>query len=279
MQPDGSIEYQRNADVPFVAASLYKLILLVNIYEKREAGKISFDQELELLPEYFPDPDDFADGYYDRDLSGTLASIDELMYATATFSSNVAAHALLSLTDPASLDLTTIELGLEQTFLFIDVSTIVPWQTTPESSTADLAAAEAFIQATTDGELINVTTPRDMARFFQLLLDGNVVNARVSADLLATLKQQMVDDRFPYLLPYPTDMAHKTGNLDHVVHDVGVIWTPQGPVILAAMVENPPDDDRATQIVQRLALIAYGEYDVPPFTDVAVPEASEPADE
>jgi hypothetical protein len=52
-------------------------------------------------------------------------------------------------------------------------------------------------------------------------------------------------------------MAHKTGNLDHVVHDVGVIFAPDGPVILAAMIEAPPDDARATELIQRLALIAY----------------------
>jgi hypothetical protein len=44
------------------------------------------------------------------------------------------------------------------------------------------------------------------------------------------------------------------------------------------MIEDPPDDDHATQIIQRLALIAYGTYDVPPFTAHAVEESSPPPD-
>jgi beta-lactamase class A len=280
MQPDGAITYQLNPDTPFVAASLYKLVLLANIYEKREHGELSFAQELELLPEYFPAPDDFADSFYDRSVVGNTASIDELVYATGSYSSNVAAKALLSQTDTTSLDETTIELGLADTYLFIDPSTLPAWSTaTATGRDAALLEAMTFVDAEAQEGPVNITTPRDMSHFFQLLLAGEVVNPEVSAELLALLKQQMIDDRFPYLLPGGTEMAHKTGNLDHVVHDVGIIWAPDGPVILAAMIEDPPDDDRATQIIQRLALIAYGTDKVPPFTKHASSDSSPSTDQ
>jgi beta-lactamase class A len=279
MQPNGAIEYERNADTPFIAASLYKLILLANIYEKRESGALSFDQQVELLPEYFPAPGDFPDGFYDSTTVGATPSISELLFATGSYSSNVAAKALLSLTDTASLDQTTLELGLDDTYLFIDPTAVTDWvSATATASAPDLAEAVAFVDRLGKDGPVNITTPRDMCRYFQLLLHGKVINPGVSAEILDLLKKQAVDDRFPYLLPPLTELAHKTGNLDHVVHDVGVIWTPAGPVILAAMVEDPSDDDRATQIIQRLALIAYGTYDVPPFTEHAVEESSPPAD-
>jgi beta-lactamase class A len=278
MQPDGAVEYQRNADTPFIAASLYKLVLLANIFEKRENGELSFDREVELLPEYFPAPGDFADSFYDRTTVGASPTVEELVYATGSYSSNVAAHALLSLTDTASLDQTTIELGLEDTYLFVDPSTLSDWPpTTPKATTPDLADAVAFVDRLAKEGPVNITTPHDMCRYFQLLLAGQVVNPTVSAAILDLLKHQMIDDRFPAFLR-GVEMAHKTGNLDHVVHDVGIIWTPAGPIILAAMIEDPPDDDRATQIIQRLALIAYGTYDVPPFTVHAVEESSPPPD-
>jgi hypothetical protein len=80
-------------------------------------------------------------------------------------------------------------------------------------------------------------------------------------------------------------MAHKTGTLDHVVHDTGILYAPDGPVILIAMSEATPDDDHAFQIIQRLALIAYGTYEIPPFSESAFPTesnfpaASSPPDE
>lgn len=274
MQPDGTVDYEQNVDTPFIAASLYKLVLLPNIYEKREKGEITFDDELELLPEYFPDVNDSADGYFDWRATGSSVTIDELMFAAGAFSSNVAAKALLSITTTGSLDATSIELGLQDTYLFIDPASLTSWPPSPTASApaADIDEAATFVRDSAADGLVNITTPRDMAHFFQLLLAGEIVSPKVSQELLAILKQQMVDYMFPYLLPYPTDMAHKTGNLDHVVHDVGVIWTPDGPVILVAMIEDPPDDDRAIQIIQRLAVIAYGIYDVPAFTEQAVME-------
>lgn len=270
-RPDGTIAYQQNADTPFVAASLYKLVLLADIYKKRENGELSFDHVVELLPEYFPEEGDYADSIYDQSTIGSRVPVDDLLFYTGAFSSNVAAKALLSLTTTSSLDETTIELGLVDTYLFIDPETLPAWDATPTTrSVADLNEALAFVAHEAESGPLNITTPHDMYRYFQLLLAGEIINPEVSSEILEILKQQMVDDRFPYLLPKPTDMAHKTGNLDHVVHDVGIIWTPDGPVILAAMIEDPPDDDHATQIIQRLALIAYGEVDIPPFAETAI---------
>jgi hypothetical protein len=36
-------------------------------------------------------------------------------------------------------------------------------------------------------------------------------------------------------------------------------------MILAAMCEDPPNDAHATEVIQRLALIAYGASEIPPF--------------
>jgi beta-lactamase class A len=274
MHPNGAVEYQLNADTPFIAASLYKLVLLANIFEKREHGELSFDQDVELLPEYFPEPGDFVDSFYDRTTVGSTPSIDDLVFATASYSSNVAAKALLSLTDTASLDRTTLALGLEDTYLFIDPSAVTDWvSATATATSSNVGEAVAFVDRLAKEGPVNITTPRDMCRYFQLLLDGKVIDPAVSAEILALLKKQAIDTAFPKFLP-GVEMAHKTGNLDHVVHDVGIIWTPTGPVILAAMIEDPPNDDHATQIIQRLALIAYGTYDVPPFTAHAVDETS-----
>jgi hypothetical protein len=117
-----------------------------------------------------------------------------------------------------------------------------------------------------------------MARYFQLLLNGKIVSKTASAEILDILKTQMVDNRFPVLLPAGTEMAHKTGDLDHVVHDVGVIYAPSGPVILVSMAEGDSNDDIPIEIEQRLALIAYGDFDVPPI-DLASADGAGSADE
>ena len=149
-----------------------------------------------------------------------------------------------------------------------------------------MSAADSTAEITNEGVLfaetsalvepISLTTAGDMARYFQLMLTGQLIDAYVSQEIATILERQVVDDRIPYLLPPGTATAHKTGNLDHVTHDVGVIVTPNGPVILIAMTEDTPDDDHATQLIQRLSLIAYGDFDIPPFTEQAVMPVGSP---
>jgi beta-lactamase class A len=157
------------------------------------------------------------------------------------------------------LQATADAIGLQHTHLFVDPADLPDWPPAPgaDAPPDDLATAVAFVEAQARDSPVMLTTPRDMATYFQRLLAGRIVSGEASFAIYGILARQVVDDRFPVLLPPGTGMAHKTGNLDHVVHDVGVIFAPDGPVILAAMIEAPPDDARATELIQRLALIAY----------------------
>ncbi|MER3438939.1 MAG: hypothetical protein C4346_15860 [Chloroflexota bacterium] len=265
-RPEGGILVSRNADTPFIAASLYKLILMADIYRRIEAGELALSDPLVLRREYFPAAGELPDGYWGEDAIGSSVTVEEALFATGAYSSNIGARALLSLTDTASLDAMAQRLGLTSTHLFVaDLDRIAHWppQPGPDSPGADLRVAIDFITTSAAEGPVNITTPRDMARFFDLLWKGEVLSPSVSAEILHILSQQAVDDRFPFLVPPSAILAHKTGNLDHVVHDVGIIQAPDGPIVVAAMIEAAPDDDRATQIIQRLALIAYGRYDVP----------------
>jgi len=267
MHPDGSVFYNRNADMPFVSASLYKLILLADVCRAIDGGVLAPDAPLYIEPEFFNERDGW-DPFFDPSYKGMYTTVQEAMYAAGAYSSNVAAKALLTVTSTEELNATAEDLGMTGTFLFTDPEKTPTWPPIADADTtsADAADARQFVLSyATDGK-VNLTTPMDMAHYFSLLMNGEIYNDRVSAMITAILQVQMIDDRFPALLPPGTELVHKTGNLDHVVHDVGVIYAPAGPVILAALVEAPSNDERATQIVQRLALIAYGILDVPPVT-------------
>lgn len=275
--PQTGARYSRNADVPFLAASLYKLVLLADVYAAIDDGVIAADAELTLEPEYFPGPDEPVDSYYDVASAGSVVPISDVLYATGAYSSNVAAYALLSLTDDAQLEMMARRLGMADTYFHVQPDEMEAWPPA-DSGDADpgkLAEAVAFAEEQAlDGPLM-LTTARDVEVYFSRLLAGEVVSPSVSALILEILSEQAVDDRFPCLLPAGAAMAHKTGNLDHVVHDVGIIWTAAGPVILVAMIEDPPDDAEATLVIQRLAAIAYGLDPVPTIADAfATPEIS-----
>ena len=237
MTADGQTLYSRNSEVPFVAASLYKLLVMATVYELEAAGELTLDEQLSL--------------------GGTVT---DGLFAMIVHSDNNASHALLDLVGgPDAVNKTAQRLGLEYTRVFIDPATLPDWPPAPARDSTERATelGSAFVlDAASDGGA-DVTTPRDVARFFHLLLDGRVVSPEASEAMLALLEQQQINDRLPVLLPPETAVAHKTGNLPGVIHDAGVITTPAGPVIVAALSEAMPDEDQAIKTIQELALSVY----------------------
>ncbi len=255
---DGTPIYEHNADLPFITASLYKLPLMAQIYAMIGAGQITLDQEIILDESFYPYWDE-GDSYYGFDAIGYPTTVEEALFATGAYSSNVGAYALASLTTWYDINLMAQSLGMTATTLVVYPSMLVPWPPAPGASddVAAMSQAVTFIEGQALEGPVMITTPRDIAHFFTLLLSGGVVSPDASAGITAILAQQMVDDRFPMLLPDNTELIHKTGNLTGIVHDAGVIFTPSGPVILAALSEDNFDDSVATWIIQELARTTY----------------------
>jgi beta-lactamase class A len=96
-----------------------------------------------------------------------------------------------------------------------------------------------------------------MATFFRLLRDNKLVSPLTSWRIKHVLDERVITDRLPALLPDFATVVHKTGNLDEVLHDVGFVETPSGPVIVIAMAQAASDVEMTLAIEQRLGLAAY----------------------
>lgn len=237
MTPAGQTLYSRNSEAPFVAASLYKLLVMATVYELEAAGKITLEEPV-----------------------GGWVSVGDALFAMIVYSDNDASHTLLDRVGGiAVVNQTAQALGLDHTRIFVDPTTLPDWPPAPSADSTERATeqAAAFVEAAASAGGADVTTPEDMARFFWLLMNGRVVSPDASAAMLAILEQQTINDRLPVLLPPGTDVAHKTGNLPGVIHDAGIVSTPTGPVIVAALAEAMPNEARATATIQRLALTVY----------------------
>jgi beta-lactamase class A len=258
IDPLGPTIYARNATVPFISASLYKLPLMAKIYQLIEDGDVSLDQPLPLEEWYFM-VNEGGDSYYDFSSAFSTTTVEEALFATGAYSSNVGALALTSLTHWAAIQAMAHDLGMTGSYLTVDLSNISHWPPDPDAtdSVEDLDTAVAFVESEALSGPIMLTTPADIGHFFALLLQGEVVSESASAAIYQILDQQAVSDRIPQLLPFNTKTVHKTGNLDQVVHDAGIIYTPRGPVILAALVQADPDDAQATLVIQQLARMVF----------------------
>jgi beta-lactamase class A len=248
--------YSRNETVPFIAASLYKLTLMATIYSQIEQGTISLDTPLHLSPAYFTDID--GDSYFGDEDIGTSVSVEQALLTTGAWSSNVGARALLSTTSWTAVAAMATQLGLTHSSFNVELQGNEIATPAPAiAQTDEVASAEAFIEGQAVEGAVMLTTPADIAHYFRLLAQGQVVSPTTSASILAILKQQQVVDRIPALLPDEVTVAHKTGNLDEVVHDVGLIYVNAGAITLVLMTENVPDVDAATGTLQIISRDVY----------------------
>ncbi|MEZ4531331.1 MAG: hypothetical protein R2855_09895 [Thermomicrobiales bacterium] len=85
---------------------------------------------------------------------------------------------------------------------------------------------------------------------------------------MGILEEQLIGDRIPLCCREGYLRPSTSRNLEDVVNDVGFIVLPSGDVRAVALLSlGVPDDDRATEVEQRLALIAAGVFDLPAFDD------------
>ncbi len=266
--PGGRIVVTRNAHVPFVTASTYKLVLMADILSKVEAGELSLQQTYTLDPALFVEGD--GDMFFANEEAGTEATLEDLLFAAGAYSSNVAGLTMLELTSPDALRQTAERIGMNETWLLTDPTTLPSWPPQPASDAtqADVDTARAYIETAAQLGPVNITTPFDMATYMQKLSSNTLISPFVSEQIRIILEEQLIRDRIPFLLPDGYEAIDKPGNLEDVVNDVGFITLPSGEIRpLALLTLGLNDDDRATQVEQRQALIAAGIFDIPPYDD------------
>jgi beta-lactamase class A len=195
--------YVHLADEKIVAASLYKLAVLVEAERRIDAGTLRRDQVITIQPEDLAgDPSVYE--------AGTDLTVDQALEAMITISDNGTALALWRTLGADAIRGTVVKAGMSD--LLIDVA-------------AGTAA-----------------TPRAVGAFFTLLAKKVLVSSAASERMLARLGRQRINDRLPAGLPSGVVVAHKTGDLAGLTHDAGIIFTRAGPRVVVVMTWNSLED-------------------------------------
>lgn len=101
----------------------------------------------------------------------------------------------------------------------------------------------------------NFTSVRDMRK----LLEYIYRNQETMETVLAILKKQMLNRLVPHLLPDDTIAAHKTGGLEDVMHDAGILYLKE-PVLFCVFLKGFTAASDATLLHNRIGKIIYDEF-------------------
>ena len=87
---------------------------------------------------------------------------------------------------------------------------------------------------------IGVSSPRDMVKLLEMLERGEVLSKEASKDMIDTLRRQQFTDGVGRNALDTTPVASKSGALDRLRSDVGIIYTRRGRIAMAITVDDMP---------------------------------------
>lgn len=223
-----SVSYNENAVVP--AASLIKIPVMAEIFRRVKSGTLSMRRRI-----WVTEADKVPYSIISLLESGNHYSIHDLITFMIVLSDNTAANVLIDIAgfDPI-YDLIR-SLNLKDTIL--------------RRKMMDFQAGNAGRE--------NYTTARDMSRLLELLYRGEVVDQESSASMLEIMKQQQDRTMMRLYIPDQTVIAHKTGELDHVSHEAGIVYHGSGDYILVVLTWDAPNNMVTRQSIGQIAKIVY----------------------
>ncbi|MDW8303585.1 MAG: serine hydrolase [Acidobacteriota bacterium] len=87
---------------------------------------------------------------------------------------------------------------------------------------------------------IGVSTMREMGLLLEKLEKGEIISRQASNEMLSILRRQQYTDGIGRGLLDTTPVASKSGALDRLRSDVGIVYTRRGPIVIAITIDDMP---------------------------------------
>lgn len=223
-----AVTYQENAIVP--AASLIKIPILIEIRRQVNAEELSLKQRITVTGTA-----QVPGGILSLLEAGNSYTLNDLLTLMIVQSDNTAANLLIDLAGAAAINRLIRSLDLKNTIL--------------QRKMLDRAAAGAGRE--------NLTTAADLARLLELLYRGEVLDQAESMAMLELMRNQLDRSMMRLYLPDATVIAHKTGELDLLSHDAGIVYHQNGDYLLVVLIWDAVTNNFARQAIGQISKIVY----------------------
>jgi beta-lactamase class A len=220
-----------NEEIIFPSASTIKLVILSALMNAVSKGQMKLEQTIILLDVHKCGGDGILKELKENH-KFTLYEIAKLMII---LSDNTAANILIDLLSMEKINEMAEELGMKSTKL--------------NRRMMDSEAAKLGRE--------NVTTAKDLCHILELIYRGKVISKEYSKIMLGILLKQQLGGRLNLYLSEDVVIAHKTGDLDKVEHDVGIVYNYPNDYILCVLTKNLRSNKDGREIIGKISLEAY----------------------
>lgn len=218
----------KNRQIP--SASIIKIPILVVLLQLEEKGKLDMGEKLELR-----EGDKVGGaGELQHQPAGIFYTLDQLAEEMIRISDNVATNLLIRV------------VGME---------TVQHWLSDNGFQATQLNRLMMDFDAIAEGRQ-NYTSPEEISNMLASLYAGAYLGEKATAKLMGLLLKCADASMIPAKLPEGVRVAHKTGVLDYVRGDAGIILG-DSPLVLSVFVEGFESSEQAQEVIATIARMAY----------------------
>lgn len=209
-------EFGINAEDEFTAASTIKVPLNLYLYKKIKSGTVNPESKLT----YTSGDYEGGTGILQYKRVGTRYTIAELSRLSIEYSDNVATNMLIRY------------LGIYNFKNYM---------------------RQVGGKAVADYK--NISSPKDMGLYLKLVYQFSKTGGEPGNVLMDNLLNTKFNDRIPALLPNSVQIAHKIGNEEQVVNDVGIVFA--GRTYIISLMSKNINETEATKVLAHISKMTY----------------------
>ena len=229
-------DFAVSAEQSFASASIYKLAVMYKAYDSIEKGELKKD---DIISAGKTTLNRIISGSSDKE---NLQLEDDQDLGNISLSVENALENMITISDNYSALLLAQKLGWSNIDSFIKSQNIQNFN------------------------LIGTNSPNATAHAIGNLLKRiyreTAVNPRYSQEMKNLLLAQEVNDRIPKYLPKNIKVAHKTGELENIRHDAGIVFGQKSDYIFVFLSQTPKPED-AIETIALLSQKIYSALEIP----------------
>jgi len=214
------------------SASTIKILIMIEALNQVLKGKYQFDQKIRIREE------DKVKYSIIQDLTLDSYNFLDLIILMIIVSDNTATNILIDLLGYENINRMAEDLGLKNTIL---------------------SRKMLEFNAIKEGRQ-NYTTPMDMAVMMEGIYRKHILSPEMCELMIDILKKQKYKDCLGRFLSEDVNIAHKTGALKNLSHDIGIFYLDNIDYLLGVFVTEASSDIQAKEIVGKVSKVVYDYY-------------------
>lgn len=217
---DTGKEFGLRADEYTRTASTIKLAIMAEAFHQVAQGKLKWDDEIVLTKEKK------VGG------SGVLSELSD----NTKIDLRSALNFMIVVSDNSGTNLVIDKVGTDNVNDFMDSLGLPGIRSMRKINGGGDSKASADAQNKLFG--LGRSTPREMVKLIEMMERGTLVSKEASAEMIAILKRQQYKDGIGRGMPDTIPVASKSGALDRLRSDVGIIYTRRGRIAMAITIDD-----------------------------------------